>query len=77
MNKIIKLSPTQQELHDAMKIGVLVYYRKFGIGTGPYYFRSDTYRHCTAPARALLRLGLIERFDRKFERPAFRLKESL
>lgn len=61
-----KLSPTQAELLEAMTVkGVIVYYMPYMGRFRPnaYFFRSDTSKHCTAPAKALEKRGLVERFN--------------
>lgn len=59
------LSKTQQELYDAMKGGVILYFMPYMGRFNPcsYYFRNDTLKHCTAAARALLERGLVEKYD--------------
>lgn len=56
----MKLSKTQQELYDAMKRGVVCHFMS---GLNCYYFRCDSMKRCTTTARALLKTGLIEKFD--------------
>lgn len=58
----IKLSKTQQELYDAMKAGVVVHYMPYAGRFNPnaYYYRSDTFKHCTAAANALISKGLAK-----------------
>jgi predicted nuclease with RNAse H fold len=51
-----KLTDRQAELLAAMRSGVRVYY------THPFYWRGDTHRKCTPEAKALLGLGLVEKF---------------
>lgn len=58
----VKLSKTQSELLEAMKGGVTCRYMPYAGRFNPtsYYFRSDTMKRCTAPAKALLEKGLVE-----------------
>jgi hypothetical protein len=67
MNKpAVKLSKTQQDLHDAMLKGVKCRYMPY-MGTfnpNAYYYRNDTMKRCTAQARALLAKGLLKEMDR-------------
>lgn len=59
---MITLSKTQQELLDAMKAGVFVHYMPYAgnFNPRPYFFRSDTMKHCTAAAEALKKKGFAE-----------------
>ncbi len=61
----MKLSKTQQELHEAMLRGVTCHYMPYSGRFNPsaYYFRSDTMKKCSKAAAALLKLGLVERFN--------------
>ena len=63
MNK--KLSPTQQELLDAMRRGVVVHYMG---GIDAYYFRSDTMKRCTSTALALHVKGMAVHVGSLFRR---------
>jgi hypothetical protein len=57
-----ELSKTQAELLEAMKNGVACWFMPYMGSFRPtaYYYRDDTGRRCTAPARALLEKGLVE-----------------
>jgi hypothetical protein len=57
-----QLTPSQQELLDAMKAGVVLHYMPYvgRVNPNEYYFRSDTMRKCTSPAKALLKAGLVQ-----------------
>lgn len=59
------LSKTQRELYVAMKAGAICHHMPYRGRFNPnaYYFRSDTMKRCTAAAEALLRRGLVERYD--------------
>lgn len=62
-----KLTARQQELLDAMLTkGVKCHYMRYmgRFNENPYYFRTDTHKHCTAPAERLLNLGLVKRMDK-------------
>lgn len=59
-----KLSKAQQELFDAMGRGVKVHFMG---GISSYYFRSDTMRSCSPTAYALLKTGLVEKFDEEWK----------
>lgn len=60
-----KLTPTQQELLDAMRRGVEVrYMAPWSHRDSAYYFREDTLKKCTATARGICNRGLA-RFDCK------------
>jgi hypothetical protein len=63
---VAKLPKTQQELYDAMLKGVKCRYMPYlgSFNPNPYYFRSDTMKHCTAAAKALLAKGLLKEIDR-------------
>jgi len=56
----MKLSKAQNDLLDAIKGGVRVYYMP-GINT--YYFRGDTHKNCTNTVLALLNRKLVEEVD--------------
>lgn len=62
--RIVKLSPLQKELYEAMLKGVtcrwMPHSRRFG---GAYFYRSDIGKRCTKQVEALLRAGLVERFE--------------
>lgn len=60
-----RLTPTQQELLDAMGRGVRVL-SCWSRSTGHYYFRDDTMKTCTNTALALCKKGLV-RNGGKFE----------
>lgn len=57
-----KLSAAQTDLLEAMRRGVTCLYMPHGRPHGAYYFRTDTMRHCTKSAVALLTRGLVEKF---------------
>lgn len=61
----MKLSKTQQNLYDAMKHGVICHYMEYmgRFRPRPYYFRTDTHKHCTAAANALVKKGLVEKYN--------------
>lgn len=56
----MKLTKTQQELFNAMKAGVSVYFMGYMGRFNPsaYYYRADNNRRVTAAAKALLEKGL-------------------
>lgn len=54
-----KLTPAQRELYEAMKKGVVCIWMNAWDGSS-YYFRTDTMRRCTAQARKLKNIGLVE-----------------
>lgn len=63
----MKLSKAQTELLDAMKNGVILHWMPWmGRFGGGYYFRNDTMRSCTRTAQVLLRKGLVEIKDKKW-----------
>lgn len=66
MSKQKQLPPTQKELLAAMKKGAVCHYMPYMGRFRPnaYYFRSDTMKHCTAAARALVEKGLVEVIDK-------------
>lgn len=61
----LRLPKTQQELYAAMKAGAICHHMSYRGSFNPtaYYFRSDTMKRCTAAAEALLKRGLIEKYD--------------
>ena len=59
-DRIVRLSASQQELLDAMRGGVRVYYMT---GMNAHAFRTDTMRHCTSTIDALKRRGLVEAYN--------------
>lgn len=61
----------QQELYNAMKNGVVVHYMA---GLNQYFFRSDTMKHCTKQARALLKAGLVEEYKKDWRGSKLRVK---
>lgn len=71
----MKLPKSQQELLDAMQAGAVLNFMPYFGRFNPqeYYYRSDTHRRCTAPAKALLAKGLVERFDMNFRGHKLRL----
>jgi hypothetical protein len=72
-----KLSKTQQELLDAINGGVRVHYMPYMGNFNPsaYYFRCDTFKRCTAPARALLEKGLVKKCNEDFRGHDLKAKE--
>lgn len=74
----MKLSKTQLELLEAMKKGVKCLYMPY-MGTfnpNAYYFRNDTMRRCTAPAKALLEKGLVVVTDKDWRGHVLVAKEE-
>lgn len=65
--KMSKLSKTQQELYEAMRAGAICFYMPYMGRFRPnaYYFRNDTNAHCSTAARALLKKGLVELFEKE------------
>jgi hypothetical protein len=63
---VMRLSATQAELFQAMRNGVVCHYMPYMGRFCPnaYYFRSDTKKRCTAPARALKEKGLVVSVDK-------------
>ena len=55
---IVKLSPRQQELLDAVNAGASIHHM---VGIHASYFRTDTMKSCTATARALEDRGLVKK----------------
>lgn len=74
----MKLSKTQQELLDAMKSGVEVIYMPYMGRFNPqdYYFRADNHKRCTAAAKKLKALGLVEVFDKDWKGHRLRIKKD-
>jgi len=56
-----KLTKPQAELLQAMKGGTVVYL--IGARVSSYFFRNDTFKHCTKQAQGLIDRGLIEAYD--------------
>jgi len=55
----MKLTARQQDLLDAIRRRVQVFYSPCRLGTAAYYYRSDSNDKCTAEARALLNKGCV------------------
>lgn len=55
------LTPSMQELLDAMKAGTICHFMPYAGSFQPnaYYFRNDTMKKCTRAARGLLERGLV------------------
>lgn len=75
--KTAKLPRTQQELLDAMRGGVTLNYLPYAGSFNPvaYYFRSDNMKRCTAAAEALLRKGLVEKFNESWRGHRLRIAQ--
>jgi len=70
----VKLSAAQQNLLDAMKNGVQVF---FISGLDAHCFRTDTMKSCTAVVAALRRMKLIEEYESDWRGCKYRLVEKI
>lgn len=58
----MKLSKTQQDLYEALRNGVVIYYMPYAGNFNPhaYFFRSDSNQRVTAAADALQKKGIAK-----------------
>jgi mevalonate pyrophosphate decarboxylase len=83
------MSLLTKELYAAMQHGVTCFYMPCAgrFNETAYYFRSDTHKRCTKQAKALIKAGLVEKYDedwrghslrvlKKWERYRDRLKNG-
>ena len=75
---LVRLSPLAAELHVAMQQGVTCFYMPYmgRFNQTPYYFRSDTHKRCTKQAEALLKAGLVEKYNKDWRGHALRVKPN-
>jgi hypothetical protein len=73
-----KLSPLAQELYAAMQKGMVCYFKPYMGQFNPcaYYYRDDNAKRCTRQAQALLKAGLVERFDDTWRGHKLRVKQA-
>ena len=65
MTNNVSLTPQMTRvLSELSKQGVVAHYMPHaGHGTSSYYFLTSTHERCTAQIRALLKRGLVEKYD--------------
>lgn len=62
-----------------MSAGVTLHYMPYSGRFNPnaYYFRDDTMKRCTAAAEALLKRGLVEKYDQDWRGHRLRVKANI
>ena len=71
------MTERQQKLLDEMKAGARVGYMPYAgnFNPTPYYFLTSTMRRCTREAKALLEMGLVEKYKEDWRGHWLRIKQ--
>lgn len=76
MSAIPRMSVLTKELYASMQNGVTCFYMPYAgrFNQTAYYFRSDTHKRCTKQVKALIKAGLVEKYDEDWRGHSLRVK---